>query len=358
MTMADLPHLMRWGSDAEFRWYQWGMAPGPFTEPDARRWIDHLTKDGESGAWVIEHADRPVGFANFRDLAPKGASCEIGVGIGEPRLWGKHLGREGLRLEVAYLQDQLGLHRIGLSVVAHNDRAIWMYKSLGFAVEGVERDGIARDGAFLDDVKMSLVAGRPRPDFDPRPVTLEGERVRLEPLRMAHAAALFAAGDEDEIWRHVVPRPQGLAGYTAYIRWALDQAVLGQQLPFAVVRTAGPEIVGTTRYAHIDPQNRTIEVGYTWYGKGARRTPVNTESKYLLLTHAFETLKANRVWLQTDARNERSQQAIARLGAVKEAELRNERILADGRLRTSVVSSVIAPDWPATKRRLQGFLGR
>src|SRR5207302_1840428 len=106
------------------------------------------------------------------------------------------------------------------------------------------------------------------PAFDPRPVTLEGEVVRLVPLRMEHAEALFAAGDEADIWRFVFPRPQGLAGFTAYIRSALDQAILGQQLPFAVVRKADGEIVGTTRYAHIDPPNRTIEIGYTFYGKG------------------------------------------------------------------------------------------
>jgi len=156
----------------------------------------------------------------------------------------------------------------------------------------------------------------------------------------------------------VVPRPQGLAGYEGYIRWALDQAVLGQQLPFVVIRRADGEVVGTTRYAHVDPANRTIEIGYTWYGKGARRTPVNTESKLLLLTHAFETLAANRVWLQTDKRNERSQAAIARLGAVREAELRNERILADGTLRTSVVFSVIGGEWPGTRGRLLRLLGR
>jgi RimJ/RimL family protein N-acetyltransferase len=245
-----------------------------------------------------------------------------------------------------------------LRVIAHNDRAIWMYKSLGFVVEGVERDGIGRDDVFLDDVHMGLVKGRPRPDFDPRPATLEGEHVRLEPLRMEHAAALFAAGDEEDIWRLMIPRPVGLEGYAKYIRWALDQTVLGQQLPFAVVRKGDGELVGTTRYAHIDPPNHTLEIGYTWYGKGARRTPVNTESKYLLMTHAFETLKANRLWLQTDKRNQRSQDAIARLGAVKEAELRNDRILSDDSLRTSVVFSVISDEWPATKRRLQGFLGR
>ena len=156
----------------------------------------------------------------------------------------------------------------------------------------------------------------------------------------------------------MLPRPQGLEGFTKYIRWALDQAVLGQQLPFAVIRKSDGELVGSTRYAHIDPPNRTIEIGYTWYRNDARRTAVNTEAKYLLMTHAFETLKAIRVWLQTDKRNERSQNAIARLGAVKEGELRNERIIADGRLRTSAVFSVIAEEWPATKSRLQGFLSR
>jgi RimJ/RimL family protein N-acetyltransferase len=233
-----------------------------------------------------------------------------------------------------------------------------MYKSLGFVVEGVERDGINRDGVFLDDVKMGWVQGKPRPEFDPRPVTLEGEHVRLEPLRMEHAPALFAAADEDDIWTVMIPRPQGLDGYAKYIRWALDQTVLGQQLPFAVIRKADGELVGTTRYAHIDPPNHTLEIGYTLYGKGARRTAINTESKYLLMTHAFETLRANRVWLQTDKRNERSQNAMARLGALKEGELRNERILADGRLRTSVVYAVTVEDWPQVKQRLLGFLGR
>ena len=357
MTMADVPHLVRWGSGAEFRWYQWGMGPGRFAEPDARRWIERMSAEGSAGCWVIEHGGRAVGFANFRDHHPKGKSAEIGLGIGEPDLWGRHLGREALELEIAHLRGELGLHRIGLSVVSHNDRAIWMYKGLGFVVEGIERDGIGREDGFRDDVKMGLVDGKPRPGFDPRPVTLDGTHVRLEPLRTEHAAALFAAGDEDDIWRWVLPRPQGLAGYETYVRWALDQAVLGQQLPFVVIRKSDGDVVGTTRYAHIDPPNRTIEIGYTWYGKGARRTPVNTESKLLLLTHAFESLRANRVWLQTDKRNERSQEAISRLGAVREAELRNDRILADGRPRTSVIFGIVADEWPATKGRLQGFLG-
>jgi N-acetyltransferase len=358
MTMHDLPHLVRWGSNPEFRWYQWGMKPGRFEEDMARRWIEHMSTPGEAGCWVIEHDGRAIGFANFRNYKPKAKSAEVGIGIGEPGLWGKHLGREALDLEVRYLQEELGLHRIGLSVVSHNDRAIWMYKAAGFVVEGIERDGIARDEVFLDDVQMGLVKGKPRPDFDPRPVTLEGTHVRLEPLRMEHAQALLEVADEDDIWRWMVPRPNGLAGYKRYIRWALDQQILGTQMPFAVIRKSDGLLVGTTRYAHIDPPNHTLEIGYTLYGKGARRTSANTECKLLLLRHAFEMLGANRVWLQTDKRNERSQEAIARLGAAKEGELRNERILADGHLRTSVIFGITKDEWPKVRERLLGYLAR
>src|SRR2546428_10606712 len=231
-------------------------------------------------------------------------------------------------------------------------------QAVGFEVEGIERDGVGTEDGFVDDVKMAIVKGRSRPTFDPAPVTLEGEHVRLVPLRMEHAHALLEAADEDEIWRWMVPRPKGLEGYERYIRWALDQQILGTQLPFAVIRKSDGAVVGTTRYAHIDPPNRTIEIGYTLYGKGARRTPVNTECKLLLLRHAFETLGANRVWLQTDKRNERSQKAIARLGATREGELRNERVLADGHLRTSVVFGITKEDWPSVRERLLGYLAR
>ena len=118
-------------------------------EDMARKWIESMSVPGKSGCWVIDYEGRAIGFANFRDYKPKGRSAEIGIGIGEPGLWGKHLGREALELEVRYLQQELGLHRIGLSVVSHNDRAIWMYKAAGFVVEGIERDGIGRDDAFL-----------------------------------------------------------------------------------------------------------------------------------------------------------------------------------------------------------------
>jgi RimJ/RimL family protein N-acetyltransferase len=356
MTYDDMPHLMRWGSEPDFRHYQWGQKPGAFTEKDARTWIERMSRPGDSACWVIEHGGRAIGFVNYRDLHPKGKSAEIGIGIGERDLWGKHLGRDALQALLRYLFDELGLHRVGLATVAFNDRAISMYKAVGFEVEGIERDGVGSADGFVDDVKMGIVKGRPRPDFDPRPVTLEGDHVRLVPLRMEHAPALLEAADEDDIWRWMVPRPEGIPGYERYIRWALDQQILGAQLPFAVIRRSDGVLVGTTRYAHIDPPNRTIEIGYTLYGKGARRTPVNTECKLLLLRHAFETLGANRVWLQTDKRNERSQTAIARLGATKEGELRNERVLADGHLRTSVIFAITKDEWPTVRERLLGYL--
>jgi len=358
MSYDDMPLLMKWGSDPEFRRYQWAREPGVFGEADARKWIERMSRPGDSACWVIEDDGRPIGFANYRDHHPKGRSAEIGIGIGEPDLWGKHLGRDALTALIRYLFDELDLHRVGLSVVSFNDRAISMYKAVGFEVEGIERDGVGTEDGFVDDVKMALVKGRPRPDFDPRPVTLEGDHVRLVPLRMEHARALFEAGNEDDIWLYVEPRPRDAGGYAKYIRWALDQQILGTQLPFAVIRKSDGVLVGTTRYAHIDPPNRTLEIGYTFYGKGARRTAINTESKLLLLRHAFEALGANRVWLQTDKRNERSQTAIARLGATKEAELRNERVMPDGRLRASVIFGITKDEWPTVRERLLGYLAR
>jgi len=360
-TDADAPSFVRWAADADFAWHQWGRDPGRWPdEAAARTWIARLETDpARAAAFTIDHDGRPVGFANYRDLQPKARSAEIGIGIGEPALWGRHLGREALELLVRHLEGDLGLHRISLHVIATNDRAVWAYKACGFAVEGIERDAVATDrGTFLDDVAMARIAGRTAPDFRPWPATLAGDAVRLVPLRMEHAAALHAAGDEDEIWAHVQPRPRDIAGYAAYIRRALDEQILGNHLPFAVERRSDGEIVGTTRYAHIDPANRTIEIGWTFYGRGARRTAVNTETKCLLLGHAFETLGANRVWLQTDRRNERSQRAMARLGATKDAELRDERILADGTLRTSVIYAITRPEWDGVRTRLRAFLDR
>ena len=136
MTHADAPHLVRWASDPDFAWFQWGRRPGRFADDEAAsKWMDVIVEH-RGVVFVIEHDGRPVGQVNYRDLQPKGKSAEVGIGIGEPALWGKGLGREALGLLVRHLVDDLGVHRISLSVLAYNDRAIASYKAAGFEVEG------------------------------------------------------------------------------------------------------------------------------------------------------------------------------------------------------------------------------
>jgi RimJ/RimL family protein N-acetyltransferase len=359
MSYGDAPLLMRWGSDTAFRHYQWGQGPGVFEEENARAWIERMSRPGDSACWVIERAGRPIGFANYRDHRPKGRSAEIGIGIGEPDLWGKHLGRDALAALLRHLLADLGLHRVGLSVVGFNDRAISMYKAVGFEVEGIERDGVGTEGGFVDDVKMAYVVGRAAPRFDPRPITLTGRHVRLEPMRMAHAPDLFAAVRDDDTWRYLsVAPPTAVQEIERYVRAALDLQIRGEHLAWVTRRLADGNIIGTTRYGAIDRANRSVEIGWTLLSADARRTAANTEAKYLQLRHAFDDLGALRVWLKTDVINERSQRAIERLGAVLEGVIRNERILPGGRIRDAKYYSIIDRDWPQIRARLERLLAR
>ncbi|GIV84096.1 MAG: N-acetyltransferase [Candidatus Roseilinea sp.] len=190
-----------------------------------------------------------------------------------------------------------------------------------------------------------------------QPVTLSGRWVRLEPLRVEHAEALWPQAAEPEIWRYM---PYGEVNSPAKLR-ALIEALLerqarGTDLCFAVFDRATDAAAGMTRYMTIDRPNRSLEIGGTWYGKAYRRTAMNTECKYLLLKHAFEVLGCIRVQLKTDLRNERSQRAIERLGAVREGVLRKHMIMPDGYPRSSVIYSVIDDDWPLVKARLEQML--
>jgi RimJ/RimL family protein N-acetyltransferase len=143
--------------------------------------------------------------------------------------------------------------------------------------------------------------------------------------------------------------------------WLLDilsRAEKGTDLPFVAIQLSTGRVAGATRYLNIMPKDRGLEIGGTWYGPEFQRTPVNTECKYLLLRHAFETLGCIRVQLKTDLRNERSQKAIERLGAVREGVLRNHMILPDGRYRHSVFYSILDTEWPDVKNRLEQMLER
>lgn len=186
------------------------------------------------------------------------------------------------------------------------------------------------------------------------PVILEGRVVRLEPLRLEHAEQLYAVSQEPTIWRYMpYPQPATMQDMEHWIRIALHAQDEGKELPFATVERETGRVVGSTRYLNIMPNDRGLEIGATWLTGTARRTGTNTECKYLLLGHAFETLGAIRVQFKTDSRNETSWRAIERLGAVKEGVLRNHMVMPDGYYRHSVYYSIIDSEWPTIKARLE-----
>jgi RimJ/RimL family protein N-acetyltransferase len=189
------------------------------------------------------------------------------------------------------------------------------------------------------------------------PVTLEARVVRLESLEERHVPDLAVAGADDSIWRLM---PYGLVTtedrMRSFVREQIRLRDLGTTLPFAVVERSTGRAVGNTRYLDIQAAHRGIEIGGTWYTPAAQRSAVNTECKWLLLSHAFETLGAIRVQLKTDSRNERSQRAIERLGASREGVLRENMIMPDGYRRSSVYYSILDREWPAVKERLQQLM--
>ena len=189
------------------------------------------------------------------------------------------------------------------------------------------------------------------------PVTLTGCVVRLEPLSLAHIPDLAEAGDDPAIWEHMLyGNLTDEPAMRAWVEMMLDWQSRGADLPFAVVHVGSGRAVGATRYLNIERHNRGLEIGGTWYGAAYQRTAVNTESKYLLLRHAFEDLGCIRVQFKTDERNLRSQKAIERLGAVKEGVLRSHMVRPDGSVRDSVYYSILDREWPGVKARLEAML--
>ena len=190
-------------------------------------------------------------------------------------------------------------------------------------------------------------------------VALHGSHVRLEPMTEAHIPALAEVGVGQVFWDFMVyGKMETDEDMRVWVQEILSRAQNGTDLPFVAVHLASGRVAGATRYMNIMPKDRGLEIGGTWYGLEFQRTPVNTECKYLLLRHAFETLGCIRVQLKTDLRNERSQKAIERIGAVKEGVLRNHMILPDGYFRHSVFYSIIDTEWPEVKKRLEGMLAK
>jgi RimJ/RimL family protein N-acetyltransferase len=190
------------------------------------------------------------------------------------------------------------------------------------------------------------------------PVTLEGRLVRLEPLGAEHVDALMQAGAAEEIWTWLPCRPQTRDEFARWVDEALSAQAAGEQLPFATAERATGEVIGSTRFLNISRPNRRVEIGGTWLTPRVQKTAMNTEAKYLMLQHAFETLGCLRVELKTDARNENSQRAIARIGGVREGVFRKHQLAQHGFQRDSVYFSIIDDEWPAVRARLEEMLGR
>ena len=186
-----------------------------------------------------------------------------------------------------------------------------------------------------------------------QPVTLEGKCIRLEPLSLAHHAALCHVGLDQDVWRWIIAPVRTPEEMRAYIETALAEQAAGTALPFATIERASGRAIGSTRYGNIDRSNRRVEIGWTWIARPWQRTAVNTEAKYLMLRHAFETLGCIRVELKTDSLNERSRKAILRIGAQEEGTFRNHMITASGRIRHTVYYSIIDSEWPAVKANLE-----
>lgn len=192
----------------------------------------------------------------------------------------------------------------------------------------------------------------------PEPVTLEGEVARLEPLVAGHHAELLDVALDPRIWEHGLSRIESGEDLREYIEQALREARQGSSLPFLIRERAGGRAVGSTRYGSIEPAHRKIEIGWTWVAPAWQRTAINTECKYLLLSHAFEDLGADRVELKTDARNAVSRAAILRIGAIEEGILRHHMVAAGGRVRDTVYFSILADEWPGVKAGLERKLAR
>ncbi len=188
------------------------------------------------------------------------------------------------------------------------------------------------------------------------PVLLEGDRVRLEPLEARHLDDLTRVAFDPELWRWTIMGPQDEAGLGRWLETALANAEAGTERPFATIDRASGRAIGSSRYMSIVPEHKRLEIGWTWVGTAFQRTGANREAKLLQLTHAFETLGANRVEFKTHARNERSRTALAGIGATFEGVFRHHMIMPDGSLRDSAYFSVIAPEWPAVKARLEAGL--
>ena len=194
--------------------------------------------------------------------------------------------------------------------------------------------------------------------MDIQPVTLEGKRVRLEPMRADHLDALTAAGAFDVLWKWTGNKATTREDMKDYMDTALKEAAAGVSLPFVTIDRKSGRIIGSTRFGNIDRANRRVEIGWTWITPEFQRTYVNSEAKYLMLRQAFEVWHCMRVELKTDVLNEKSRNAMLRMGAKEEGVLRKHSVTYSGRIRDTIYYSVLDDEWPAVREGLLRSIDR
>ena len=183
--------------------------------------------------------------------------------------------------------------------------------------------------------------------------TLQGPRILLRPLQYSDADALLRAAADGELWNLTVTVVPSASTIDSYLKKALDGRDAGTVMPFVIVLKDSGEVIGSTRFWKIDPLNRKLEIGSSWISARWQKSFVNTEAKYLMLRHAFEVLDCVRVQFTTDENNQKSRNAILRLGAQQEGIVRHERIMPDGRKRNSIRFSIIDDEWPQVRQVLE-----
>ena len=187
----------------------------------------------------------------------------------------------------------------------------------------------------------------------PARITLHGRHVRLEPLELEHHSELCDVGLDPALWTWTMTHAHDPAQLHEYLNAAIQERERGTAIPFTIRDATTGRAIGSTRFGNIDMPNRKLEIGWTWIGTAWQRSAANTETKLLLLTHAFETLGCIRVELKTDVLNQRSRDAIARIGATQEGIFRKHAVTSTGRIRDTAYYSIIDDEWPAVKVRLQ-----
>jgi RimJ/RimL family protein N-acetyltransferase len=378
--------------------------PGP-TPDEAAAWIQRWIEVGRVGpdlpfATVLRATGRPVGMTAFTRLDRPSRGVEIGGTWLTRDFWRTPVNTEAKWLMLRYAFEEGGMHRVQLQTDLRNVRSQRAIEGLGAAPEArLREDVLLQDGSYRTSVYYSILeaewptvrkrledrlarswapppvpstsaettaASGPRtlpPAGEPplifrAPVTLRGDHITLEPLQSSQLPELIPAGADPRIWSLLRIRhgdtPEGMTGLVDELLALQD---VGQVLPFAVRLRHDGRLCGIARYLDIDRENRWVEVG-TWLNPSVWRSTVNTELKFLLLRHAFETESVHRVQLKTDDRNVRSQQAIERLGAVFEGQRRDHYRFPNGVYRTSKYYSILASEWPQVRRRLEEMLLR